>query len=257
MMCIIGALSHWYVSFFFFNDTATTEIYTLSLHDALPIWKQEPAGDEHEQLFPSIQFHFAERGDRRTGAKDFHAHAMRPAPPSQPPSEIGVFTGEHLLAESTQGAEDLAAAKDETAGSQFQPADYRIREEEKTTGHPVRLVVTQEGAAANTGRGVDAGQHFSQSACAHVRVGIKKQKPVAGRGARARVSRAGNLVDGFKNDMSSSVARELRGPIGRVVVHHDGFGLEVRTRVGAQGDGETPHATFDVFGFVECRDDDG
>src|SRR2546425_10502036 len=26
-------------SFFFFNDTATTEIYTLSLHDALPIWR--------------------------------------------------------------------------------------------------------------------------------------------------------------------------------------------------------------------------
>src|SRR2546422_5255019 len=25
--------------FFFFNDTATTEIYTLSLHDALPIWE--------------------------------------------------------------------------------------------------------------------------------------------------------------------------------------------------------------------------
>src|SRR5260370_38661006 len=26
--------------FFFFNDTATTEIYTLSLHDALPIWRR-------------------------------------------------------------------------------------------------------------------------------------------------------------------------------------------------------------------------
>src|SRR2546422_2925195 len=26
-----------YLIFFFFNDTATTEIYTLSLHDALPI----------------------------------------------------------------------------------------------------------------------------------------------------------------------------------------------------------------------------
>src|SRR5258707_14932436 len=26
--------------FFFFNDTATTEIYTLSLHDALPIYTQ-------------------------------------------------------------------------------------------------------------------------------------------------------------------------------------------------------------------------
>src|SRR6266404_5000111 len=27
-----------YFFFFFFNDTATTEIYTLSLHDALPIF---------------------------------------------------------------------------------------------------------------------------------------------------------------------------------------------------------------------------
>src|SRR5258708_9125041 len=27
----------WIFFFFFFNDTATTEIYTLSLHDALPI----------------------------------------------------------------------------------------------------------------------------------------------------------------------------------------------------------------------------
>src|SRR6266536_6225372 len=29
--------SFFYFFFFFFNDTATTEIYTLSLHDALPI----------------------------------------------------------------------------------------------------------------------------------------------------------------------------------------------------------------------------
>src|SRR2546425_11753146 len=38
------------VVLFFFNDTATTEIYTLSLHDALPIWQRlerlrEPARD--------------------------------------------------------------------------------------------------------------------------------------------------------------------------------------------------------------------
>src|SRR3712207_7165274 len=30
--------------FFFFNDTATTEIYTLSLHDALPIYRNLDAG---------------------------------------------------------------------------------------------------------------------------------------------------------------------------------------------------------------------
>src|SRR2546430_6263847 len=40
-------LIYLYLSFFFFNDTATTEIYTLSLHDALPISAlrlQIPAG---------------------------------------------------------------------------------------------------------------------------------------------------------------------------------------------------------------------
>src|SRR3712207_7808305 len=43
--------------FFFFNDTATTEIYTLSLHDALPIWLHE-----RFPFFPS--FH-----DRGTGVQ--------------------------------------------------------------------------------------------------------------------------------------------------------------------------------------------
>src|SRR3712207_9457077 len=43
------------LEFFFFNDTATTEIYTLSLHDALPIYDRLPP---HRQV--------AQRG-RRTG----------------------------------------------------------------------------------------------------------------------------------------------------------------------------------------------
>src|ERR1017187_10994041 len=33
--------------FFFFNDTATTEIYTLSLHDALPICQNLRPGQTH------------------------------------------------------------------------------------------------------------------------------------------------------------------------------------------------------------------
>src|SRR5256885_11860402 len=34
---------------FFFNDTATTEIYTLSLHDALPIWNPGPGRSTPQQ----------------------------------------------------------------------------------------------------------------------------------------------------------------------------------------------------------------
>src|SRR2546426_4191281 len=43
--------------FFFFNDTATTEIYTLSLHDALPIYDARgvvPRLDVHERRDPVL-----------------------------------------------------------------------------------------------------------------------------------------------------------------------------------------------------------
>src|SRR2546428_9665227 len=43
-----------YLLFFFFNDTATTEIYTLSLHDALPISARAVAQkdvDDAQQAF--------------------------------------------------------------------------------------------------------------------------------------------------------------------------------------------------------------
>src|SRR5256885_8727954 len=38
--------------FFFFNDTATTEIYTLSLHDALPISPEREAETQRERIVP-------------------------------------------------------------------------------------------------------------------------------------------------------------------------------------------------------------
>src|SRR5690554_6992269 len=48
--------------FFFFNDTATTEIYTLSLHDALPIYTDSKyrAGDNEYDI--NIRFDQAGRG---------------------------------------------------------------------------------------------------------------------------------------------------------------------------------------------------
>src|SRR5258708_18632805 len=40
-------------AYFFFNDTATTEIYTLSLHDALPISGAEDAGGSRHTAPPA------------------------------------------------------------------------------------------------------------------------------------------------------------------------------------------------------------
>src|SRR6266508_4951359 len=48
--------------FFFFNDTATTEIYTLSLHDALPISAPTGAGPDWDFFGPLCD----EFGDRKS-----------------------------------------------------------------------------------------------------------------------------------------------------------------------------------------------
>src|SRR5690606_40722184 len=43
-----------FLTIFFFNDTATTEIYTLSLHDALPICKTSREGITPSDLAPML-----------------------------------------------------------------------------------------------------------------------------------------------------------------------------------------------------------
>src|SRR5580704_18247669 len=49
--------------FFFFNDTATTEIYTLSLHDALPIYELERMAWPRGRWPPSLP---GGTGDRKS-----------------------------------------------------------------------------------------------------------------------------------------------------------------------------------------------
>src|SRR5438874_6514040 len=55
---------------FFFNDTATTEIYTLSLHDALPIFERElgwrPTIPFEEGLADTVTWYAANRSEEHT-----------------------------------------------------------------------------------------------------------------------------------------------------------------------------------------------
>src|SRR2546426_12260341 len=68
--------------FFFFNDTATTEIYTLSLHDALPIW-EERAGERRLNCFrlksplPNPLPAQAGRGRRRQSRSEEHTSELQ------------------------------------------------------------------------------------------------------------------------------------------------------------------------------------
>src|SRR3712207_8724166 len=47
-------MTHVLLYFFFFNDTATTEIYTLSLHDALPISRRIGAAERAHRDLPAV-----------------------------------------------------------------------------------------------------------------------------------------------------------------------------------------------------------
>src|SRR5688572_33298118 len=74
-MCIhIFLLTFLLFLFFFFNDTATTEIYTLSLHDALPIFRER-------------QLDVLGRGEHRQQEKALEDKADAPQPQRTAPGD--------------------------------------------------------------------------------------------------------------------------------------------------------------------------
>src|SRR5947199_10096071 len=69
---------------FFFNDTATTEIYTLSLHDALPIYRARHGATGH----PPPRRPGLGRGDHRPG-RDLLLHALSWSHHARPLDPVG------------------------------------------------------------------------------------------------------------------------------------------------------------------------
>src|SRR3712207_7460598 len=92
---------------FFFNDTATTEIYTLSLHDALPISHLVAHRVE------AVRLHVAPDADR----VDLHVE------------HLGEILGPHLLVRLAQplaGDEPHAAERSEEHTSELQSRQYLV-----------------------------------------------------------------------------------------------------------------------------------
>src|SRR2546422_6797204 len=62
-------------TFFFFNDTATTEIYTLSLHDALPISTEYPInGSKRTSLWAESLASASRSGEDRKSTRLNSSH---------------------------------------------------------------------------------------------------------------------------------------------------------------------------------------
>src|SRR3989442_15463695 len=71
--------------FFFFNDTATTEIYTLSLHDALPISSAPGTGHLGDQV---RGYGFVHDGTADTLAHFFTVRVFQPTRSEEHTSEL-------------------------------------------------------------------------------------------------------------------------------------------------------------------------
>src|SRR3712207_679291 len=84
------------LSGFFFNDTATTEIYTLSLHDALPISPVVRRRDRSGAAGPGARL--------RTGRRGRRDH--RGGPPRRPGARGRRATGGHRRPVAVHGAAD-------------------------------------------------------------------------------------------------------------------------------------------------------
>src|SRR2546430_11920503 len=101
--------------FFFFNDTATTEIYTLSLHDALPIsqsagWRSRGNGGgataAGAEMIPRSEEHTAELQsqsnivcrlllEKKKKHKHSHLSSHHPYPTTPPPHRTRVRARAH------------------------------------------------------------------------------------------------------------------------------------------------------------------
>src|SRR3712207_7463467 len=109
-----------HVDFFFFNDTATTEIYTLSLHDALPI-SVEPR--------------------RRHGRQLVQEPGQRPHVAIEPRVRVGVGSGE--LAQPGRRA---SRVRSEEHTSELQSRQYLVcrllLEKKKNDNNKQRSLIT-------------------------------------------------------------------------------------------------------------------
>src|SRR3712207_7139482 len=95
--------------FFFFNDTATTEIYTLSLHDALPIYKVHAV---------------------------FHGHAHRGQPEGKTATGVPVYNvSVQLLKHSYPERPDRKSTRLNSSHANISYAVFCLKKKKKKTKH--------------------------------------------------------------------------------------------------------------------------
>src|SRR2546430_9465976 len=134
-------------SFFFFNDTATTEIYTLSLHDALPISVQKLVTREEIDALelngrnPIFMANLVPgtRGGNVAGLSFNYTQGPSNINGSRNPENLITYDGAPATRTRSNGTSLGAADVDSTQEIQILTADY-APEYGRTSGGQIRII---------------------------------------------------------------------------------------------------------------------
>src|SRR3989449_7435805 len=188
--------------FFFFNDTATTEIYTLSLHDALPISRAValPYRRRRRVRYPSV---------RRGGVGDDHrATALgRGGAPGLP--RLGMVSHAVPAAEprrrNERRPEGLSRAREDRRCGRHLPQRREGGGDQRTAGLPTL-------SRARRGAQLGRGERARGARCRRRRVGGGRHLERAARPAAVELGGGGRaaLVDGRARELGGRPARRGR-----------------------------------------------
>ena len=175
----------------------------------------------------------------------------------QPKTQIEFLPREHLVAEAADLPKRGGFAENECPGQPAALAADPIPDPR----HKIRQVMiafqTYRGPTGETAARLDLFRDFSKQGCVRQRIRINEDKPVPGGRRRAGVPCPGDLVHRLEHDRGSGCPRNLRRPVGGIVVTND----EVRGPArfcerGQRGIHRTQRAGQQSF-LVEGGNDDG
>src|SRR5712675_2218957 len=120
MLSLIYDFNFLFFFFFFFNDTATTEIYTLSLHDALPIFPLSPVRELPPQCRSAVHPESTSKTRSRAAAIALRGPTNRLVRICIPSAAGTSF--EHLVERRLRGVPD---GIERSIGTIRRPGEYR------------------------------------------------------------------------------------------------------------------------------------
>src|SRR6266850_8125781 len=161
--------------FFFFNDTATTEIYTLSLHDALPNFAVGAAvsGENTSMSVSALAPPVVEYGVTSSSCVSANADGTIPSAPARSARKISFLTWRDPFCWTTSSRDVALTSVGRRARRDLVPRTGDLSGAPATTGAPlesslVPLLDPGERVLAARERARDAGRVALLEPCVHV-----------------------------------------------------------------------------------------